>query len=289
MLLSGSRRVRVSLVASISCASLPDRPTACAARGVDRGHDLLVDAAGEHHLDDLDRRRIGHPQPLDELALDLEAIEHRLDLRPAAVDHDRVDADLLEQHHVAREVVGERRRAHRVAAVFDHEGRAGEAPHVGQRLDQGRRDLLMRGLGHAGASAGFAASAASSARSRSMPAPVRALVAISSGCAPGWRSSSAPRLPTRSGSSRPRDLVGLGQHHLIGDRGLGQHRHELPVDVLEAVAGVDQDAGPAQRCCGRADRRAPAAARPRPWAWAPGHSRSPADRPASAGRRDRTG
>ena len=76
-----------------------------AAGRLDRGHDLLVDAAGEHHLDDLDRGRVGDPQALDELALDLEAVEHRLDLRPAAVDHDRVDADLLEQHHVAREVL----------------------------------------------------------------------------------------------------------------------------------------------------------------------------------------
>ena len=47
-------------------------------------------------------------RPVDELALDLEPVEHRLDLRPAAVHHDRVDADLLEQHDVAGEVARQR-------------------------------------------------------------------------------------------------------------------------------------------------------------------------------------
>jgi hypothetical protein len=67
---------------------------------VDRGHDLLVDPPGQDHLDHLDRGGVGDAQPVDEGGADLEAVEHRLDLRPAAVDHDRVDADLLEQHHV---------------------------------------------------------------------------------------------------------------------------------------------------------------------------------------------
>ena len=36
------------------------------------------------------------------------------------------------------------------------------------------------------------------------------------------------------------DLVGLGQDQVIADRGLVEHLHHLAVDVLEAVAGVDQ-------------------------------------------------
>ena len=83
-------------------------------------------------------------KPFDELALDLEPIEHRLDLRAAAMDHHRVDPDLLEQHDIAGEVARQGRRPHGVAAEFDDEGAAGEAPHIGQRLDQGRCGSMMR-------------------------------------------------------------------------------------------------------------------------------------------------
>src|SRR6185437_4495944 len=37
---------------------------------VDRRDDLLVDRAGEHHLDDLDRRLVGDAQPVDEGGFD---------------------------------------------------------------------------------------------------------------------------------------------------------------------------------------------------------------------------
>ena len=205
MLLSGSRRVRVSLVASISCASLPERPTArpptawialtiCL---------LMLPASTISTISTV--AEVGDPEALDELALDLEAVEHRLDLRAAAVHHDRVDADLLEQHDVAREGLAELGRAHRVAAVLDDEGRAGEAPHVGQRLDQRRRDLMVERRGpeiaHRAASA---ASAASAPRSSAMPLPSRALVAIGRGWAPGLRASSAATVASRSGTSPAR-------------------------------------------------------------------------------------
>ena len=52
-------------------------------------HDLLVDRAGEHHLDHLDGRRVGDAQAVDEGARDVEPLQHVADLRPAAVHHDR--------------------------------------------------------------------------------------------------------------------------------------------------------------------------------------------------------
>jgi hypothetical protein len=44
--------------------------------------------------------------------------------------------DVLEQHDVAREVLAQRRVAHRRAAVLDDHGAAVELADVGQRLEQ---------------------------------------------------------------------------------------------------------------------------------------------------------
>ena len=50
--------------------------------------------------------------------------------------HDRVDADRLQQHDVLREVLGRTRIAHRVAAIFHHEGLARIALEIGERLGE---------------------------------------------------------------------------------------------------------------------------------------------------------
>ena len=53
---------------------------------VDQQHDVLVDLADEHHLRDLDGRRVGHPQPVDELDREVEPLHVAGDLGTAAVD-----------------------------------------------------------------------------------------------------------------------------------------------------------------------------------------------------------
>ncbi len=53
------------------------------------------------------------------------------------MDHDRIDPDRAEQDDVAGKGLGQRRLAHRMAAVFHDEGLAGVALQIGQRLDQG--------------------------------------------------------------------------------------------------------------------------------------------------------
>ena len=220
-----------------------------AALRVDRGHDLLVDGAGEHHLDDFDGRCIGDAQAVDEIALDAEAAEHPGDLRAAAMDHHRVDADLLEQDHVAREVLGERGIAHGVAAVLDHHAPTGEAPHIRQRLgDRGCGAQPMFGVAdalhgvpgrsqapaHPGATAGRGSLAYSLRRSqRGEVTPER--------CdpRPGTRAGSDQR---RIGSNvrgkrrldggglrrqrLRRELVALGQHREEGHRALVECGHD---------------------------------------------------------------
>ena len=79
---------------------------------------------------------VGDAHAAHEVRLDAELFEHAADLRAAAVDDHRVDADVLQQHDVLREALLELVVGHRVAAVLDDDGLAGEAPDVRQRFEQ---------------------------------------------------------------------------------------------------------------------------------------------------------
>ena len=107
-----------------------------AALPVDGGDDVLVDQAGQHHLDHLDGGLVGDAQAVHELALQLQALEHAGDLRAAAVHDDRVHAGLLEQHDVLREGGGEVGVAHGVAAELHHHDLLVVALHVRQGFGQ---------------------------------------------------------------------------------------------------------------------------------------------------------
>ena len=120
------------------------------ASGVDEAHDLLVDGARQHHLDDLDRGLVGDAQARREFGLDAELLQHGADLRPAAVDHDRVHPRLLQQDHVAGEAAGDLFIAHGVAAIFHHDDGFVIAQHMGQRLHEDFSLKLGAGLGSVG-------------------------------------------------------------------------------------------------------------------------------------------
>ena len=122
-------------------ARQPHGAPAVAADDVDEADELLVDAAGEHHLHDAHGRLVGDAHAVDEARLHAEPVEHLGDLRPAAVHDDRVQADELEQHHVAAEALAQPRVVHGVAAVLDDDRLAAELLDVGQRLDENRRFL----------------------------------------------------------------------------------------------------------------------------------------------------
>jgi hypothetical protein len=67
-----------------------------------------------------------------------------VDLRTAAVHHDRIHADQLQQDDVAREAVLQAFVGHRIAAVFDDDGLAVEITDVGECFGQDLRLDLRR-------------------------------------------------------------------------------------------------------------------------------------------------
>jgi hypothetical protein len=100
-------------------------------------HNVLVLLADEDHLRHLDGGLVGDPQSLHEAHLHAEPLHVAGDVGPAAVHHDGVHADVLEEHHVAGELLLQLRVGHRGAAVLDHHGLAVELADVGQRLEEG--------------------------------------------------------------------------------------------------------------------------------------------------------
>ena len=109
------------------------------ALGRDPADDLFVDRAGEHHLDHLDGRLVGDAQASAELRLNAEPAEHAPDLRAAAMNHDGLQAGLLEEHDILGEIFRRGAVAHGVAAIFDDDDLLIVALHVGQGLDQNFR------------------------------------------------------------------------------------------------------------------------------------------------------
>ena len=79
---------------------------------------------------------VSHAHAIDEVALDRQTLEQVADLRAAAVNHHRVDADGFHQHDVAGEAGFQLLAFHRVAAVFDHQRLADIAANVRQRFGQ---------------------------------------------------------------------------------------------------------------------------------------------------------
>ena len=103
---------------------------------VDRGDHVAVGLADQHHADDVERGGVGDPQALDPLDFDPGLGHLDIDLRSAAMDQHRADADRVEQQDVLGEAAHPLRIGQRQAADLHDDGLAGEAADVGQRLDQ---------------------------------------------------------------------------------------------------------------------------------------------------------
>ena len=81
-----------------------------------------------------------------------------------------------------------------------------------------------------------------------------ALVTWMTGCAATCLASSAVIAVEARLELARLHLVRLGEDDLEGYRRLVEHGHQRPVDLLDAVARVDENAGAAQRGAGRADK-----------------------------------
>src|SRR5215208_5459099 len=67
---------------------------------IDQGDDLFVQLADQHHFDNIQSLAIGDAHAAHETARDAHFVEYLVDLWAAAVHHDRIDADIFEQHDV---------------------------------------------------------------------------------------------------------------------------------------------------------------------------------------------
>jgi len=83
-----------------------------------KSHDVLLHLAGKHPFHDFHGLFVGDAHALDEGALLAQPRERLVDLRPAAMDHDRVHADQLEEHDVLGEVLLQGRVGHGVATYL---------------------------------------------------------------------------------------------------------------------------------------------------------------------------
>ena len=91
----------------------------------------------EHHPDHVHHLGRGDPQAAAELALQAEPVEHRGDLRAAAVDDDGTQPGIPQERHVLGEGGLEAVVHHGVAAVLDDDERTAELLEPRQRLDEG--------------------------------------------------------------------------------------------------------------------------------------------------------
>ncbi len=223
--------VRVVLVDQLQLACA-DQPTVTAgqahrlaAGGVDQADDVLLHLAGQHPLDDLHRLLVGDAHALHEGALLAQPGQRLVDLRAAAVNHDRVHADQLQQHHVLGEILLQRRVGHRVAAVLDDQRLAVELADVGQRLRQDL-GLLARGdVGHVGEVGGGHGAGGGWGGRREIVGRPRAAAAELVLPATLLVRSRYPPLPMLRPSRRPHHRLALAGHRAAAGARLGDGGH----------------------------------------------------------------
>ena len=84
-------------------ARYADRDRLLARLAVDDRDEVAVDLSDQHHADDLKSLRIGDAKAVAELRLLPDAAQHRVDLRPAAMNQHAAHADAAQQQHVLRQ------------------------------------------------------------------------------------------------------------------------------------------------------------------------------------------
>ena len=97
------------------------------AEPVDETDQFLIDLA-QHHLDDVERRFVGHAHARLPADRDAHRLQQLVDPPPAAVHDDRIHADEPQQRDIAREAFLEHRIRHRATPEADDQRRRVERP-----------------------------------------------------------------------------------------------------------------------------------------------------------------
>ncbi len=119
-------------------AAILARKANCLATGlVDIADNLLVDESGQYHFNHIHGLGIGNAHAVDKLCLFADSGQMLPDLRAAAMNHDRIDADLFEQRNIGGKTLLELLFNHRIAAIFDDDSLIGEALQIGESLNKG--------------------------------------------------------------------------------------------------------------------------------------------------------
>ena len=132
--------MRRDLAGDHHVAVLAAEPDRLAAGRVDEADDLLVDRAGQHHLDDLDGRRVGDAQPGRRIR---DLMPSRLSMSPICGPPPCTTTGLMAVCSISTMSRAKLRAsvlfAHGVAAVFHHDDLLVVALHVRERLRQDAR------------------------------------------------------------------------------------------------------------------------------------------------------
>ena len=107
---------------------------------------LLIDGACQNHLDNVEHLSIGDAKPLHEGGLHIQPLQHGIDLRPSAVNHNWVDSNLLQQCDVASEAQRCLFLPHSVAAILNDDDLVVVALQIGQCASEALHGI--RGVGH---------------------------------------------------------------------------------------------------------------------------------------------
>ncbi len=113
------------------------------AMGLKHGHQILVDPAAEHHLDDVHGLGVGVAQAVDESGLLTYLFQHIGNLRTAAMDHHHIDAHQLQQYNIGDHRLPQFFGDHGVAAVLDYNGLLVKFLNIGQGLIENLCPLHM--------------------------------------------------------------------------------------------------------------------------------------------------
>src|ERR1700693_1605665 len=126
----------VHLAREDQAAVLTAQPHRHAAMLINEVDDRLVNLTDQDHLDNIQGLLVRDSHAANKAAGDPHLIEHFVDLRAAAMDHDGINTYVLEKNNVLGKAVLQFLIDHGIAAIFDDERLAVEAPDVGQRFHQ---------------------------------------------------------------------------------------------------------------------------------------------------------